>query len=316
MSGTKQDNSKYILKNMTDEDYNQNLTYLTTISSYAASECHPMPPEAIAVMISEIAKKYEEIFDIAKLDYINDENLKDTPFRIASMYINELLIGRYTKPPRIEGFPADYYHYIVNESPTDKIKNLYEILDGIERTFYSDFATGGFKTTLLNSLLSESEMILEQIRELEDEFYSENSSIQKVPLRNMVVKTVDINSLCSHHFIPFVSTDEKSSKCIIAYIPRLGSKKALLGISKLQRIADYFGRRPQLQETLNWQIKAFVSLILRSPDVMVSFHNIIHYCEKTRGVESHCGSTSSIEFTGKYTIAENRDLVFKLSENL
>ena len=66
MSGTKQDNSKYILKNMTDEDYNQNLTYLTTISSYAASECHPMPPEAIAVMISEIAKKYEEVDAMAK----------------------------------------------------------------------------------------------------------------------------------------------------------------------------------------------------------------------------------------------------------
>ena len=62
----------------------------------------------------------------------------------------------------------------------------------------------------------------------------------------MVVKTVDVNSLCSHHFIPFVSTDEKDSRAVIAYVPRLGSDKALLGISKLQRIMDYFGRRPQL----------------------------------------------------------------------
>lgn len=315
MSGTKQDNSKKILKGMSAESYNQNLNYLTNISSYAASECHPMPSEAIAVMVQEIAKKYEEIFDIAKLDYRNDENLKDTPFRIASMYINELLVGRYTKPPRIEGFPADYYHYMVEEAISPTVKDLYLELDKLEQLFYSDFESKEYSITLENKILTESERILEEIKILENNYYNENP-YKKTPLRNMVVKTVDINSLCSHHFIPFVSTDEKSSKCIIAYIPKLGSKKALLGISKLQRIADYFGRRPQLQETLNWQIKAFVSLILRSSDVMVSFHNIIHYCEKTRGVESHCGSTSSIEFTGKYENYENRGLVFKLSENL
>ena len=75
---------------------------------------------------------------------------------------------------------------------------------------------------------------------------------------------------------------------------------------------DFFGRRPQLQETLNWQIKTFISLILRSQNVMVSFHNIVHYCEKTRGVESHCGSTSSIEYTGLFTETKYRDLAFSL----
>ena len=128
----------------------------------------------------------------------------------------------------------------------------------------------------------------------------------------MGVKSVDVNSLCSHHFIPFVSTDEKDSRAVIAYIPRLGSVKALLGISKLQRIMDFFGRRPQLQETLNWQIKTFISLILRSQNVMVSFHNIVHYCEKPRGGESHCGSTSSIEYTGLFAETKYRDLAFSL----
>ena len=140
----------------------------------------------------------------------------------------------------------------------------------------------------------------------------EERFLQKVSNRSMVVKTVDVNSLCSHHFIPFVSTDEKDSRAVIAYVPRLGSDKALLGISKLQRIMDYFGRRPQLQETLNWQIKTFISLILRSQNVMVSFHNIVHYCEKTRGVESHCGTTSSSEYSGLYNKQEYRDLAFSL----
>lgn len=315
MSGTKQDNSKKILKNMSDDSYNQIVEFLKTIKPYAASECHPLPDEVRAVMTNLVAEKYKEIFDIMKLDYTNDENLKDTPFRIASMYVNELLIGRYVKPPRIEGFPADYYHFILQESPTKTIGELYKQLDEIENTFYMDFEKSDYSTTIVNNLLTKSEQILHEIETLENLFYQQNpDKDNRPPLRNFVVKTVDINSLCSHHFIPFVSTNENDSKCIIAYIPKLGHKKALLGISKLQRIADYFGRRPQLQETLNWQIKAFVSLILRSSDVMVSFHNIVHYCEKTRGVESNCGSTSSIEFTGKFIDFKCQETVFKLAE--
>ena len=155
-----------------------------------------------------------------------------------------------------------------------------------------------------------SESLLEELDKLKEE-----CNITKPDIQTVVAKTIDINSLCSHHLISFVSTDDKDSKCTITYIPTLGSDKALLGISKLQRVADWFGRRPQLQEELNWQIKAFVSLILRSSDVMVSFSNIIHYCEKTRGVESHCGSTSSVVFSGRFKDAENRKLAYELTRN-
>lgn len=308
---TRQDDIKSELKNMSDEDYNQNVTYLGTIPSYQAAENVPLPKGARAVMTAEAAKKLEEFFDIIKLDYKNDENLKDTPMRVASMYINELMVGRYSQPPRIEAFPADMYKVKYTSPVAEYILERDGILfrlDKIEEKLYSkDYSNPKVKS---NKLLTESEELIAELDELNAKYNVFKPSIQTV-----VSKTIDIDSLCSHHLISFVSTDDKDSKCTITYIPTLGSEKALLGISKLQRVADWFGRRPQLQEELNWQIKAFVSLILRSSDVMVSFSNIIHYCEKTRGVESHCGSTSSIVFSGRFKDPENRKLAFDLTRH-
>ena len=308
---TRQDDIKLELKNMSDEDYNQNVVYLGTIGSYQAAENVPLPKGARAVMTAEAAKKLEEFFDIIKLDYKNDENLKDTPMRVASMYINELMVGRYSQPPRIEAFPADMYKVKYTSPDAEYIiarDTILFRLDKIEEKLYSkDYVNPRVKS---NNLLTESEELIMELDELNAKYNVFKPSIQTV-----VSKTIDINSLCSHHLISFVSTDDKDSKCTITYIPTLGSDKALLGISKLQRVADWFGRRPQLQEELNWQIKAFVSLILRSSDVMVSFSNIIHYCEKTRGVESHCGSTSSIVFSGRFKDPENRKLAFDLTRH-
>ena len=309
---TKQDQTKKILKKLSKEEIGRITLELSKIPLFKASEAVILTEEHRAVMVKQISEKYEEIFKLAKLDYINDENLKDTPMRVASMYINELMIGRYSSAPRIEAFPANYYNIIQQDMAYDNsdmlyaekaAKDIHIKLDEITEKFYKN---SDIDPVISNLLLKEADKLLTELMEHEERF------LQKVSNRSMVVKTVDVNSLCSHHFIPFVSTDEKDSRAVIAYVPRLGSDKALLGISKLQRIMDYFGRRPQLQETLNWQIKTFISLILRSQNVMVSFHNIVHYCEKTRGVESHCGTTSSSEYSGLYNKQEYRDLAFSL----
>lgn len=307
---TKQDSIKKIIKSLSEEEYGQQLRWLNLIPPFQAAENVSMPESARAVMTAEAAKKLEEFFDIIKLDYKHDENLKDTPMRVASMYINELMIGRYSQPPRIEAFPADMYKnkYVSDNADyiiaRDKILNK---LQKIENKLYKspNVIEAEIKG---NDLLMKSEELIEELDALNTEY-----CVFKPHIQTLVAKTIDINSLCSHHLISFVSTDDKDSKCTITYIPTLGSGTALLGISKLQRVADWFGRRPQLQEELNWQIKAFVSLILRSSDVMVSFSNIIHYCEKTRGVESHCGSTSSAVFSGRFADPENRKLAFDLT---
>ena len=308
---TKQDSIKKIIKGMSDESYNQEVEYLKTIPSFQAAENISLPEETRAVMTAEAAKKLEEFFDIIKLDYKNDENLKDTPMRVASMYINELMVGRYSQPPRIEAFPADMYKVKYTSPVAEYIIARDTILAKLEKLEEKLYATDYEKHKIKgNDLLMKSEELIEELETLNTKY-----NIFKPSIQTVVSKTIDINSLCSHHLISFVSTDDKDSKCTITYIPTLGSEKALLGISKLQRVADWFGRRPQLQEELNWQIKAFVSLILRSSDVMVSFSNIIHYCEKTRGVESHCGSTSSVVFGGRFKDPENRKLAFDLTRH-
>lgn len=317
---TKQDGIKKVLKGMTKEDYDYELRYLNKLSSFAACECVPLSLETKAVMTKEASKKMEEFFDILKLDYKNDENLKDTPMRVASMYINELLVGRYTKPPRIESFPADMYYAkekiekgkgksnFTIEAETE-LQNMYNELTEIESFIYNTENSNKNDLKIDNALLMRSEKILDEIEAFKLEY-----GFAKPDIETMVVKNIDVNSICSHHLISFVSTNEKESKCTIAYIPTLGSQNALLGISKLQRIGDWFGRRPQLQEELNWQIKAFISLILRSRDVMVTFTDIVHYCEKTRGVESHCGSTSSTVFSGEFKKAEYRNFALAIAK--
>ena len=306
---TKQDLTKKILKKMPKEEYEKIKELLNGIPSYSASECVVLNDKARAVMTNEAAEAVKLYFDILKLDYKNDENLMDSPFRKASMDVNELLIGRYTKPPRIEAFPAGHYHveqYVISDDETQEaLDTLYFRLDEIEKEFYSDETY----VLLANKLLTEVNLILEQIDAIEAK-----SGIYKPSITSMVVKNTDVNCICSHHFISFVSTDDKESCARISYIPKKGCNKALLGISKLQRVMDWFGRRPQLQEMLNWQVQSFLKLILRSSDVMVSFHNIVHYCEKTRGVESHCGNTSTVELGGRFLQIENRNMAFDISK--
>lgn len=304
---TQQDTIKKIIKGMSEEEYQKCLETLENIPLFQAAENWTMTEDLRAVMTAEAAKALEVFFDVIKLDYKRDENLKDTPFRVASMYVNELMIGRYTKPPRIEAFPADMYGVEWRELPGEVIIERDKILDDLNKLEDKIFNDEGHKG---NDLFMRSELLLKKLDNIMDK-----NQIPKPSIQTMVAKTIDINSLCSHHLISFVSTDDKDSKCTITYIPTLGSDTALLGISKLQRIADWFGRRPQLQEELNWQIKAMVSLVLRSSDVMVSFSNIVHYCEKTRGVESHCGSTSSIVFGGRFQDPENRKLAYELTRN-
>lgn len=318
MTDTNQDKWKKILNNLSSEEYEDIKANLKHLKSFAGSECLPLTEKQMAVMINEGSKDLKKFFDTLKLDYVNDENLKDTPMRVSSMYVSELLVGRYSKPPRIESFPADMYPVKEEIDKKEKFKEfvsdgeeelqkLYKKLDEIESVFYNKDNDVN-NILLTNELLMSSEMILREIDDLKTKY-----NFSKPEIETMVVKNIDVNSVCSHHLISFVSTDNKESKCTIAYIPTLGSDKALLGISKLQRIGDWFGRRPQLQEELNWQIKAFISLILRSLDVMVTFTDITHYCEKTRGVESHCGSTSSTVFSGEFKKVEYRNFALKLA---
>lgn len=233
---TEQDKIKQVFKKLSEEDIANITQELDDLKSFSAHENVELTAEQRAVMTYKAAEKTKELFDILKLDYKNDVNLKDTPFRFASMQVNELMIGRFTKAPRIESFDE----LITTEKQFDDINSdsLYETI---------------------------------------------------------VTKKIDLHSMCSHHLMPF-SAEGQGSYALISYVPN----GKFLGISKLQRIADWYGRRPQLQENLTRQIFNHVCKTIDSNNVMVAMSNLIHTCETQRGVESNCGATSTIQFGGVF----------------
>lgn len=100
---------------------------------------------------------------------------------------------------------------------------------------------------------------------------------------------IAVKSMCEHHFVPI------AGYACVAYIP--GRK--LLGLSKFNRIVDYFSRRPQVQERLTEQIYAALQCILGTPDVAVSIR-ADHFCVKHRGVQDTNSFTTTTKLGGDF----------------
>lgn len=98
----------------------------------------------------------------------------------------------------------------------------------------------------------------------------------------VVVKDIEVHSLCSHHWQNF------DGLCTIAYIP---GKKAV-GLSKFSRVVDYWSRRPQLQERLMKQIYNHLEEVLETDNIAITM-NCKHNCMCVRGVKEHEASTST-----------------------
>lgn len=97
------------------------------------------------------------------------------------------------------------------------------------------------------------------------------------------------NSHCEHHFVPIIG------KTHIAYIPG----KKVLGLSKLNRIVDYFAKRPQIQERLTLQIHQALVEILETEDVAV-VTDAMHACVKTRGIKDVTSMTRTSKLSGAF----------------
>jgi GTP cyclohydrolase I len=104
-------------------------------------------------------------------------------------------------------------------------------------------------------------------------------------------KNIQIQSLCEHHLKAI------SGYATIAYIPR----QKVLGLSKLNRIANFYSRRPQVQERLTMQIAAAISFVAETPDVAV-YIDAVHDCVKTRGIMDPCSDTVTLQTLGVFSV--------------
>ena len=106
----------------------------------------------------------------------------------------------------------------------------------------------------------------------------------KMAYDQMVIqKDITFHSLCEHHFVNF------NGMAQVAYIP----KDKVVGLSKLNRVVNFFARRPQVQERLNEQIYYALQYVLDTDDIAVLVE-AEHLCVKSRGIgDQNSGMTTS-----------------------
>jgi len=112
----------------------------------------------------------------------------------------------------------------------------------------------------------------------------------------LVERDITLYSNCEHHFVPIVG------KVHVAYI----SSGKVIGLSKINRVVEFFAKRPQVQERLTVQISNYLSEILETPDVAVVV-DARHLCVSSRGVEDTSSSTLTASYLGKFREPETRD---------
>lgn len=168
--------------------------------------------------IEALTGLFTEVLNVLGMDLTND-SLKDSPARIARMYVNEVFKG-------------------LNEENFPKLTAI------------------------------DNEMAYDQM---------------------LVVRDISVISTCEHHFVTI------HGRATVAYIPN----DKVIGLSKINRIVDFFSRRPQVQERLTKQIADCLEHVLGTEDIAVHI-NAKHYCVISRGVEDHSSTTITSDLRGAF----------------
>ena len=112
----------------------------------------------------------------------------------------------------------------------------------------------------------------------------------KMKVDEMVtVRDITLTSTCEHHFVTI------DGKATVAYIP----KDTVIGLSKINRIVQFFARRPQVQERLTQQILLALQTLLGTRDVAISI-KATHFCVKARGVMDSTSYTTTTSLGGVF----------------
>ncbi len=105
----------------------------------------------------------------------------------------------------------------------------------------------------------------------------------------LIEKDITLYSNCEHHFVPIIG------KVHVAYIP----DKQVIGLSKINRLVQYYAKRPQVQERLTTQISEALKEILKHNDVAVVIE-ADHLCVASRGINDTNSKTLTVSYSGQF----------------
>lgn len=111
----------------------------------------------------------------------------------------------------------------------------------------------------------------------------------------LIEKNISLYSYCEHHFVPIIG------KAHVAYI----SKGKVIGLSKINRIVQYYSRRPQVQERLTIQIAEGLKKAIGTEDIAVVI-DAVHLCVASRGIKDTNSTTITSHYSGKFLNEETK----------
>ncbi len=177
---------------------------------------------------------------------------------------------------------------VYDEEKTERLAGYYT---GIIGTLGEDVSREGLVKTPVR-VAKAMQFLLKGYREDPEAILK--SAMFREPYQQMVVvKDIEIYSMCEHHMLPFFG------KAHVGYIPR----NHITGLSKLPRVVDAFARRLQVQERLTTQIKECIQKTLNPLGVAVVIE-AQHMCMQMRGVQKQNAVTTTSDFTGAFLNSE------------
>jgi GTP cyclohydrolase IA len=108
---------------------------------------------------------------------------------------------------------------------------------------------------------------------------------------------IEVHSVCSHHHLPIIG------KAYVAYIPE--AEGNIIGLSKLNRVVNFFARRPQVQENLTQQVHDYLKEILGDTKGIAVYIRAQHTCVSMRGIKQNSRMSTST-FSGAFLANENK----------
>lgn len=119
----------------------------------------------------------------------------------------------------------------------------------------------------------------------------------KYEYKKMLIESnINLDSVCEHHFLPITGLAH------VAYIPN----DKVIGLSKINRLVNYYAHRPQVQERLALQIFTNLQEVLNTKDIIVMIR-AKHLCVTSRGIKDKSSYTTTMEYGGKFNELKHRD---------